>query len=100
MLVVAGTITFDPTHTEGAKAAAAKVMAATRAEPGNVEYAFSIDMADPSIVRVFEVWDDQAALDAHFELPHVAEFTAAIAGFGVQGMDIVKYEVASSGPLR
>ena len=29
MLIIAGTITFDPAHTEAAKAAAAEMMAAT-----------------------------------------------------------------------
>ena len=41
MLVIAGTITIDPTKLEEAKQAAAIMMAETHKEPGNVQYVFS-----------------------------------------------------------
>lgn len=100
MLIVAGTITFDPAKTDQAKVAASKMMAATHEEEGNVEYNFAVDMADPSLIRLFEVWDSQAALDAHMGMPHMAEFGAAVGEIGVTGMDILKYEISSSGPLN
>ena len=100
MLIIAGTITFDPANTEKAKEAAAAVMAATREEPGNIAYAFSIDMADPSVIHVYEAWESQEALDAHFQTPHVAAFSAIVPELGFTGMDLLKHEVASSGPVR
>ena len=100
MLIIAGTLTFDPTKTEQAKEAAAEVMAATQAEPGCITYAFSLDMADPATIRVFEAWESQEALDAHFQTPHVAAFSAKVADLGISGMDLLKHQVASSGPVR
>ncbi len=99
MLVVAGTITFDPAHTGAAKAAASAMMAATQAEEGNIEYNFALDMADASLIRLFEVWDDQAALDAHMAMPHMVEFLTAVGELGVTNTDIVKYQISSSGDL-
>ena len=100
MLVIGGTISFDPANTEAAKAAAAAMMAATQQEAGCVHYAFSIDVADPSVMHVFEQWESEDALSAHFEAPHMVDFQAAIGGLGISGTDILKYQVSSSGPVR
>jgi quinol monooxygenase YgiN len=99
MLIVAGTIDMDPTKVEEAMEAAKIMMAATHEEAGNREYVFSVDPVVPGKVRIFELWDDQASLDAHGASAHMAEFGAKIGAFGVTGMDITKYEIASSGPL-
>jgi len=100
MLIIAGSITFDPSKTEEAKAAAKAVMAATRQEPGCIDYVFTIDLDDPATIRVFEAWESQEALDAHFATPHVAAFGEAVPALGISGMDMLKHEVASSGPVR
>ena len=96
MLIVAGSITFDPAHTETAKTATSAMMAATMEEPGCQDYVFSISMADEATIRIFEVWDSQEDLEAHFAMPHMAEFQAAIAGIGISGRNLTKYEVSSS----
>ena len=64
MLIVAGKFTFDPSKTDIAKAACAKIMAATHQEPENIEYVFSFDAADPATIRVFEVWENDDDLNA------------------------------------
>ena len=99
MLIIAGTITFDPVHTETAKAAAAEMMAATLQEDGCQEYAFSIDMADEATIRIFEVWDSEDHLAAHFQTEHMKVYREKIAGIGVSGRDLSKYQVSSSEPL-
>ena len=100
MLIVAGEIEIDPARREDAIAAAREMMAATRQEAGCVQYAFSADLAEPGRFRIFEEWESQAALDAHFATPHMAAFQARVAGLGVRGMRIQKYEIARAGPLR
>ncbi|MFV2040264.1 MAG: putative quinol monooxygenase, partial [Acidimicrobiales bacterium] len=100
MLIVAGTISFDPSKTEEARAAVSKMMAATHEEAGNIEYVFSIDMTDPGVMRLFEVWESQDALDAHFVAPHMEEFGVAVRELGVTGRDLLKYQVSSTGPVR
>lgn len=99
MLIVAGSITFDPSHTESLRGAAAAMMSATMEEPGCQDYVFSISVADEASIRIFEVWDSQEDLDAHFAMPHMAEFQAAIADVGISGRDLMKYQVSSSEPM-
>ena len=100
MLVVAGRVRIDPSKREAARAAAQKVMAATREEPGCISYTFSADLDDASLFHVFEEWESQEALDAHFQTPHMAEFQAELGAMGVPEMRVQKYVVASVGPLR
>ncbi|RIL08100.1 MAG: antibiotic biosynthesis monooxygenase [Proteobacteria bacterium] len=100
MIVVAGEIDIDPAHRDGAVAAAVRMMEATRGEPGCISYAFSADLAEPGRFRIFEEWESQQALDAHFAAPHMAAFQRAVAGFGVRRIAIQRYEVSSVGPVR
>ena len=99
MLVIAGHVRIDPARRDAAIEAARAVMAATRQEPGCRSYVFSSDLADPGLFRLFEEWDSQEALDAHFQTPHMATFQAAMGGLGLQEMQIQRYEVSSVGPL-
>lgn len=99
MLVIAGTISLDPTHRDAAITAAKEMMAATKQEPGCISYTFSADLVDPGEFRIFEEWQDQASLDAHFKAPHMAAFQAKMGGFGIRGMQVQRYEVSSVGPL-
>jgi len=100
MLVIAGEIEIDPGRRAQAIAAATRMMTETRREPGCHSYVFTADLVDPGCFRVFEEWESQAALDAHFASPHMAEFRQAMAGLGVRRADIRRYEIASVGPLR
>jgi quinol monooxygenase YgiN len=100
MLVIAGSITFDPDKTELAKQACATMMAATHEEPGNLAYVFSIDCSDPGTICIFEAWESQEDLDAHFTLPHMADFQAVVPELGITGMNIDKYHVSSVEPMR
>ena len=100
MLVIAGTISLDPAHRDAAIEAAKEMMAATLEEPGCLAYAFSADLSDPGEFRIFEEWQDEAALDAHFAAPHMAAFQAKMGGFGIRGMNVQRYEVSSVGPIR
>ena len=99
MLVIAGTIEIDPSKLEDAKVAAIEMMAETHKESGNLAYVFSSDYENDGIVHVFEQWESQEALDAHFKAPHMAKFQQAMGGFGVKGMAVQKYQISSVGPL-
>lgn len=99
MLIVAGTISIDPADAEKLGPAAAAMMAATHEEPGCQAYVFSISVADPSSVQVFEIWDSAEDLEAHFAMPHMATFQAALADITITGRDLNRYEVASSQPM-
>ena len=99
MLVIAGTISIDPTNRDAAIAAATEMMTETHKEAGCISYTFSASLTDPGEFRIFEEWKSQAALDEHFKAPHMAAFQAKIGKLGVRGMKVQRYEIASVGPL-
>jgi quinol monooxygenase YgiN len=39
------------------------------AESGCISYTFSADLVEPGLIHVFEEWQSQDALDAHFKAP-------------------------------
>jgi quinol monooxygenase YgiN len=100
MFVIAGEIEIDPAQREAAVTAALRMMEETRKEAGCISYSFSGDLAEGGLFRIFEEWESQQALDAHFASPHMATFQTTVGGLGVRRMTIKRYEVSSVGPLR
>lgn len=100
MLVIAGHIRMDPARISEARAAAVVMMEATRKEEGCHAYDFSADLEEDGVFHVFEHWESQQALDAHFASPHMAEFQKTLPGFGIQEMSLQRYDVSKVGPLR
>ena len=98
-LIVAGTVRVPPENVERFRPHIATMMAASRAEDGCHAYGYAEDVAEPGLIHVFEVWRDQAALDAHFKTLHLAEWRAAWPSFGVSDRRLIAYEVASERAL-
>jgi quinol monooxygenase YgiN len=78
MIVVTVTIDTQPGTLEKLSSAIAALEAATRAEAGCVDYAFSSEVNAPDRLRVVERWRDVDALKAHLAAPHMAAFNAAV----------------------
>jgi len=97
MLIVAGRIPVRPERRADAVAAAVKMMRATQAETGCRTYRFTTDVEDPNLFYIFEEWEDDAALTAHFQTPHMASFQAALPDFLAGAPTLKRYEVASAG---
>jgi len=66
------------------------VTAPSRAEAGCVKYAFSQNFDDPNRIHLFEVWKDKAALDEHFQTPHLLKFREDIGKLRLT-RDITRY---------
>jgi len=98
-LIVAGTVRVPPENLDGLRPHMVAMMTATRGEDGCIAYGYAEDVAEPGLIHVFEVWLDQAALDAHFRAPHMAAWRAAWPSFGVSDRRLFAYEVASERPL-
>jgi quinol monooxygenase YgiN len=81
------------------KTIADKMVAASNLEPGCISYAFAFDLQTPGLMRIVEVWRDQAALNAHFKTPHMAEFQVAIKD-KVRILGAEKYLTEGPLPLR
>jgi quinol monooxygenase YgiN len=98
-LIVAGTYRVAPEQVEALRPHAKVMMAASQAEDGCLAYAHSQDLADPGLMRFFEIWRDRAALAAHAAAAHMNTWRAAGAKCGVHDRHIVVYNIASESLL-
>lgn len=80
-------------------AAARRLAAATRAEPGCLRYHIGLDVERPSALRLSETWRDLAALQAHFATPHMAAFRQVLASEPGVRTEIEIFSVARGEPL-
>jgi quinol monooxygenase YgiN len=48
-----------------------RLLEPTRSEAGCITFDLLIDRNDPTVFMLYENWENQAALDAHFEQPYV-----------------------------
>ena len=85
MVIVMGTVKLNPAKLEAAKPAMAKMVAASRAEPGCIAYAYAQDVLDPETIHIAEQWTDRAALTEHVATPHMAEWRGVMGGLGLTG---------------
>lgn len=74
------------------QAAAGRMVAATLQEPGCIRYAFAQDLLDRNLIHISEAWHDKAALDAHFETPHMVEWREALSAIGMTERNLRIYE--------
>jgi quinol monooxygenase YgiN len=100
MLIIAGSITTEDGGRDAFLTAVKPMVVATHTEPGCREYAFSPDPDNANRILLFELWDDQDALDLHFASAHMADFQRASASLAVAGMEIKKYTISDVGPVR
>lgn len=65
---------------------------ASRAEPGCEDYTFSVELSNPSMLRITERWTSLEALKAHFETEHMVDFQKAIAAHPPKNLDVKFYD--------
>ncbi|MEM7114965.1 MAG: putative quinol monooxygenase [Chloroflexota bacterium] len=99
MIVIAGQIPIRGDKREEAIAAALEMAAATQQEEGCISYDFHASLADPNIIFIFEEWESDAALQAHFQTPHMAEFRKKLPNIVAGPGQLKRYEVSSVGSL-
>ena len=92
MIIVEGWVRMAGEDIDALRVAATQMMRTTRAaEPGCLEYAFALDLAEPGLLRIIERWTDEAALTAHFATPHMAAFNQALGAAAIRSASIKVY---------
>lgn len=76
-----------------------KMEAASRAEEGCLDYTFSVELNDSTCLRITEKWHTLEHLKAHFAMPHMADFQAAMGANPPESMAANFYEVTEIQPL-
>ncbi|TGT46182.1 putative quinol monooxygenase [Mesorhizobium sp. M8A.F.Ca.ET.165.01.1.1] len=98
MLLIIGTIRLPLGRLDEARPVMERMVRASRAEDGCLEYSYAQDVLDPGLIRVTEVWRDRPALDAHFRSPHIADWRASWLGLGIGERNLVLYEAGEPMP--
>ncbi len=98
-ILVIGTVRLPPENIEKARAAMETMVAASRAEDGCFEYAYSHDLLEPGLVRVTEAWRDREALAAHFQTPHMAAWRAVFPDLQITDRKLALYEAGEPEPV-
>lgn len=98
MIVVNATIEATEDTIEAMREAIAAMEIASRAEDGCHDYTFSVELNNPAVLRITEKWENMAALEAHFTMPHMADFQAAMAAHPPKSVEAKFYEVTEVSP--
>lgn len=89
MIIVTGAIRFGAHEIERLRGALAGNIASSLKEGGCDAYSYAIDLDDPNLLRITEMWRDEAALDAHMK--RIPQLMAPLEGAKVEGMSITAY---------
>ena len=81
MIVVNGAVKTTPETIAALQGAISTMETASRAEPGCIDYTFSVELNDSSVIRITEKWQTLDDLKAHFATPHMAEFQRVMEGW-------------------
>lgn len=96
MIVVTGHLTIDPAKRTEAEAAIAAFVPQNLAEDGCIDYRFAWDVLEPNRLNGVEIWEGQAAIDAHMGSAHMAEFMTAIGSCLGGEATFTGHEISSS----
>ena len=92
MIVIQGYLQTTPENAAKLKEAAAPLVAASRAEAGNIAYAFAEDIGTPGLLHFLERWENDAALTAHNQTQHLATFLMSLPSLGIIGFRTARYD--------
>ncbi len=93
-VIIAGTIRLPPQNLGRARPIMEAVLSASRAEDGCIEYSYAQDVLDPGLIRIFEIWRDQAALDAHLQAEHLRVWRSHWEDLGIHDRKLRPYVLA------
>lgn len=99
MIVISGTIYIKKDKVAEAIELAKVMMEKTGEEVGCISYRFYSDIESRDIFRVFEEWESDEDLQAHFASEHMAEFQPAIGKITAAPPNIRRYVVSEFGAL-
>ena len=97
--LIIGTIRLPAAQLAAARPAMAAMVAASRAEDGCLAYAYAEDVLEPGLIRVTELWRDEAALARHFASAHLAQWRATWAALGIGERSLTRHAVGEAHPV-
>ena len=93
MLIVTGTIKVESAEEmERVRDALAARAERSRKDAGNIDYVFTLNIEDPTEIRLIEKWESVEALHAHLQIPD-DEFSAVLGTARIDTAIVVSNEV-------
>lgn len=99
MIVLNATIPVDPDNRDAAIEAATTLAQASREEDGVIDYRVTADLEDENVVRIFEQYEDQDAVDAHMVSDHYKTFEGQVPEFVGGPVELYQFEVSEKTQL-
>ncbi|MCV9908971.1 antibiotic biosynthesis monooxygenase [Brucella sp. HL-2] len=93
MLLIVGTVRVSAENLDEARPVMQRMIQASRAESGCIEYAYAQDILDPGLIHVKELWLDRVSLDKHFTSGHIADWRSEWPRLGIADRNLMLYEV-------
>lgn len=94
MIFVEGWVRLPPGAIDDFLPAAEAQIRASRAETGCLDYAYARDLLEPNTLRIAERWQDEAALQAHFQTAHTAAFNKILSTLAMEAASLHVYDGA------
>lgn len=98
-VLIAAQLHLDPAGRDAALKAAQPWIDGALAQPGCLHYDWSVDLNDSTRINVFEEWDSEEALAAHFAGAQYAGMRDHIRASGLLNAASKKYRVDAEGPV-
>jgi len=99
MIIIAGTIPIDSDKKDQALAVMYAMQAATQEEAGCHHYHFYTNPWNECEILVFEAWEDEHCLEAHFRSDHMDTFNQQTSAFVTGKAELKRYEVSDVSDL-
>ena len=81
-------------------AASVPIQRATRVdEPGCIVYCFAADPCEPDLIQVYELWEDEASLTAHFDHPNYTAMREMLNTAGLASAVSRKFKIDAAAPV-
>ena len=98
--VEAAIVLADPSKRASLVEASAPIQKATRDdEPGCLVYCFAADPVQADLIQVYELWEDEASLAAHFEHPNYHAMRELLNGAGLTSAVSRKLRIDAAAPV-
>ena len=94
MIIIAGHATINPNVEAQALDAIRAMVAASETEVGCISYQIYIHPENSTQFFIFEEWESQAALDAHFQTEHMKVFSQQLPQLLASPIQVKRYEVS------
>ena len=98
-IIISGTVDIDPARMDGAMTGAGPLIEGALTEAGCLDYDWCPDPQNPGRIRVFERWEDEPSLAAHFQSHWYQNMRDHIGAHGIRDADVSKYRVDLAEPV-